>query len=46
MKMAKPEEVVVVVPEEIVRASEIAAVGEAQRQEESNLSQWLKAFGF
>ena len=46
LKMAKPEEVVVVVPEEIVRASEIAAVGEAQRQEESNLSQWLKAFGF
>ncbi len=46
LKMAKPEEVVVVVPEEIIRAPEIAAIGQTAHREESNLSQWLRVFGF
>ena len=45
LKMAKPDEVVVVVPEEIVRAPEVAQIGKVQPNEESNLSQWLRVFG-
>ena len=46
LKMAQPDEVVVVVPEEISQVSEIAAAGVGERQDESNLSQWLTVFGF
>ena len=45
LKMAKPEEVVVVVPEEIAVAPEVAASGETRHQEEGNLGQWLRVFG-
>lgn len=46
LKMAKPDEVVVVVPEAIGQAPEVEAIGQAQPHEESNLRQWLTVFGF
>lgn len=45
LKMAKPDEVVVVVPKEIVQVAEVVEIGQAQSHEESNLRQWLKVFG-
>lgn len=46
LKMAKPDEVVVVIPEEILLSKEADRLIRAEAEEESNPEQWLKVFGF
>ena len=47
LKMAKPEEVIVVVPEVVTeRAKEVEVKGETAADQESNFNLWLKVFGF
>ena len=46
LKMARPEEVVVVIPEEIVQAAPLLLNPDRQTKDKSNLSLWLAVFGF
>lgn len=46
LKMAKPEEVVVVVPEEVTTQAEQAGKAVKVEEEESNLDRWRQVFGF
>ena len=47
LKMARPEEKIVVVPEEITKFAPVGQgfAGPGQVKEASNLAQWLKVFG-
>ena len=45
LKMARPNEVVVVIPEAIYQAAAVAEIEEKQ-EETSNFNRWLKVFGF
>lgn len=42
LKMARPEEVVVVVPEEVLKVAEVAEVAKVEQEEASNLIKWWR----
>jgi hypothetical protein len=46
LKMARPEEVIVVVPENIARPAKIEAVTTAKNTAVNNLAKWRQVFGF
>jgi len=46
LKMARPEEMVAVVPEEIVRATQIRQEPTGKAEEKNNFNLWLEVFGF
>lgn len=46
LKMAKPEEIIVVVPEEVTARVEKAGQAVEAEEEENNLGRWRQVFGF